>query len=117
MTEEMTVPVPRRSARHSECEDLSIEYEGFHRPRRVMLPNLSPGGMFINTSEYYPQGAVLKLEFRLPRSQVVVRTRAEVRHCMLGLGIGVEFLDVPPEQQRAIMEELGMLDGENEQPT
>ncbi len=107
----------RRSERRSYCEELSIEPEGYDRPRRIVLPNLSSRGMFINTPEYYPEGATLKISFRLPRSGILVQTRGQVRHCMIGLGIGVEFLEISEDDQQAIQLELGLAeaaDGTND---
>jgi hypothetical protein len=48
----------------------------------VRPPDLSPHGMFVNTKTEYPQGAVLKLRFRLSRTGTVIQTRGEVRYCL-----------------------------------
>jgi hypothetical protein len=100
-------PVLFRSVRRNLCDDLIIDYEGFHRPQRILMPNLGPNGMFINTPEYFPEGAVLKIQFRLPDCEVVVRTRAEVRHCLPGVGVGVEFVDMSLEDRLAILQAIG----------
>jgi hypothetical protein len=39
------------------------------------------------------------------------KTRAEVRYCLSGVGVGVEFIDLAPEAQRAIEEEMVALCG------
>ena len=57
------------------------------------------------------QGAVLCVEFRLTRSDVLVRARAEVRYCLPGVGVGVEFVDISPDAQRAIEEEMSAIYG------
>jgi hypothetical protein len=62
--------------------------------------------MFINTPNEFPEGAILKLRFRLSRTDVLVRTRCEVRYCLKGVGIGVEFVEAPPEATRAIEKEI-----------
>lgn len=100
-------PVLCRSVRPNLCDDLIIDYEGYHRPQRILMPNLGPNGMFINTPEYFPEGAVLKVQFRLPDSEVLVRTRAEVRHCLPGVGVGVEFIDMALEDRLAILQAIG----------
>jgi hypothetical protein len=87
--------------------ELSVIYEGFSEDICVRPPDLSPRGMFINTREEYPEGAVLKLRFRLVRSGVVIETRGEVRYCLKGVGVGVEFFGITPEAARAIEEEIG----------
>jgi hypothetical protein len=100
-------PTRRRDNRGSHLSELSMIYEGFSEDISVRPPDLSAHGMFVNTKEEYPEGAVLKLRFRLARSGVVVETRAEVRYCLKGVGVGVEFFGIAPEAVRAIEEEIG----------
>jgi hypothetical protein len=99
-------PENRRDARYSYVSELSMIYEGFEEDIHVRPPDLSPHGMFINTRTEYPEGAVLKLRFKLARTGVVIETRCEVRYCLKGVGVGVEFLAIPPESVRAIEEEI-----------
>lgn len=96
----------RRGNRHSYLSELSVIYEGYAEDISVRPPDLSPNGMFINTKEEYPEGAVLKVRFRLARSGAVIETRAEVRYCLKGVGVGVEFFGITPEAARAIEEEV-----------
>ena len=63
--------------------------------------------MFIPTQRDFPIGSVLKVRFRLPRSNFHVSVRAEVRHCIPGSGVGVEFLELSAEAMEAIQNELG----------
>jgi hypothetical protein len=65
--------------------------------------------MFINTAKLFPEGAVLKLRFRLSRSGVLIQARCEVRYCLKGVGVGVEFVDISPEFVRAIEDEIGVV--------
>ena len=51
---------------------------------------------------------MLKLRFQLTRSGVEVATRCEVRYCLAGVGIGVEFLNLPSDSARAIETEIRM---------
>jgi hypothetical protein len=81
-------------------------YEGATEDVAVRAPDLSSRGMFINTPNEFPEGAVLKLRFRLSRTDVLVQTRCEVRYCLKGVGIGVEFIDASPEATRAIEKEI-----------
>jgi hypothetical protein len=97
----------RRDVRHPQLTELSMIYEGFEEDICVRPPDLSPHGMFINTRTEYPQGAVLKLRFRLSRTGVVIETRCEVRYCLRGVGVGVEFVAIPPESVKAIEDEIG----------
>jgi hypothetical protein len=99
----------RRDVRYPQLSELSMIYEGFEEDVCVRPPDLSPHGMFINTSTEYPEGAVLKLRFKLSRTGVVIQTRCEVRYCLKGVGVGVEFVAMPPESVRAIEEEIGVV--------
>ncbi|MBI4464106.1 MAG: PilZ domain-containing protein [Acidobacteria bacterium] len=96
----------RQKERRTLVSDLSLTYEGQSEEVSVRLPDLSPRGMFINTSQYFPMGAVLKISFRLNRHEEVIRARGEVRYCLPGVGIGVEFLDISPDAICAIEKEL-----------
>jgi PilZ domain-containing protein len=104
--ETKTTTLPRQSTRYLHLSELSMIHEGLTEDIAVRPPDLSPHGMFINTRTDYPEGAVLKLRFRLARTGVLVETRAEVRYCLRGVGVGVEFVDVPAEISRAIEEEI-----------
>jgi PilZ domain len=61
--------------------------------------------MFINTAADFPEGAILKVSFRLAKSNHPIDTRCEVRYCLSGVGIGVEFVDMHPDDQKAIAKE------------
>jgi len=104
---------PRRSAltpqrqaeRYAHYRELSIVYEGTSLDIPVRAPDISTQGMFVNTAQRFPEGAVLRICFRLSRSNFLVRARGEVRYCLPGVGIGVEFIGLPEDAQRAIAEE------------
>ena len=98
----------RRDLRYPQLSELSMIYEGFTEDIVLRPPDLSPHGMFVNTAKEFPEGAVLKLRFRLSRSGFLIQTRCEVRYCLRGVGIGVEFLDISPESVRAIEDEIGV---------
>lgn len=96
----------RRSPRYAQFSDLSLTYEGRTEEISSRPPDISPHGMFINTTRRFPEGAVMKLRFRLSRSGIEVHARGEVRYCLAGVGIGVEFIGLEPEYVRAIEEEI-----------
>ena len=81
-------------------------YEGEGADVPIRTPDLSPHGMFVNTSTHFPEGAIVNLRFRLTRSDVEVQTRCEVRYCLPGIGVGVEFVGLGPDAVRAIEKEL-----------
>jgi PilZ domain-containing protein len=76
----------------------------------VHPPDISPKGMFINTPVHFPEGSVLKVSFRLARTNHRVETRCEVRYCMPGLGLGVEFIGIHARDQKAILDEIRLME-------
>ena len=85
---------------------LSVTYEGSTDDITLRAPDISPKGMFINTPNHLPEGAVLRVSFQLPRTSFEVLARCEVRYCLPGVGIGVEFVEISQEAQRAIEEAI-----------
>lgn len=96
----------RWTGRHSLYDDLHICYEGFTNEIPIRVPNLSTQGMFINTVLEFPERAVLRISFLLPRTNVRIHARAEVRFCLSGVGVGVEFIKLEAEQESSIEQEL-----------
>ena len=96
----------RDNSRYRGYTDLHITFEGSSQEIPVKVPDISTRGMFINTAKYFPQGTVLKISFRLVRTDVPVHVRAEVRYCLEGVGIGVEFVDISEAYMDAIEAEL-----------
>ncbi len=94
--------VPRLNPRSAHYTNLCMTYEGWQEEILVRTPDLSASGMFINTPRFFPEGAVLNLVFRLARSGLEIHARGEVRYCLPGIGIGVEFLDLSDTARRAI---------------
>jgi len=84
-------------------------YEGGGREVPLRPPDLSAHGMFVNTSTHFPEGAIVNLRFRLTQSNVEVQTRGEVRYCLPGIGIGVEFVGLGAVEVQAIEKELKAL--------
>ena len=96
----------RRETRLQPLSELHLSYEGGGSEIPIRLPDISVHGMFVNTSTHFPEGAVVNLRFRLLRSNVEIQTRGEVRYCLSGIGIGVEFVGIGPEAVTAIAEEI-----------
>jgi hypothetical protein len=97
---------PRTAKRFSSLRDLSVTYEGHSEDIVTRPPDISTKGMFINTTRVFPEGAVLNVRFHLALSGFEVRSRAEVRYCLAGVGVGVEFVDISRECVRAIEHEI-----------
>jgi PilZ domain len=105
-------PIPNREYdRWATYRGLTIVYEGRSEQIEVRAPDISPKGMFIHIPQHFPEGAVLKLEFRLSRSGHEIHARAEVRYCLPGVGIGVEFIDISEVDELAIADEIDSLMG------
>jgi hypothetical protein len=98
--------IARCGPRVYSLREITISYEGQDEQIVVKPPNLSTRGMFINTSHTFPEGAVLNLRFTLVLTGADVRTRCEVRNCQAGVGIGVEFIGLPPEAMKMIKREI-----------
>jgi hypothetical protein len=96
----------QRGQRVNSVREITMSYEGRDETVVVKPPNLSTGGMFINTSLTFPEGAVLNLRFELSRTGARVETRCEVRYCQPRIGIGVEFVGLSKEAARAIEREI-----------
>ena len=96
----------RREPRIQYVSDLCICYDGREFETPIRAPDISVHGMFVNTSTHFPEGAVINLRFRLTQSNVQVQTRCEVRYCLPGTGIGVEFVGLEAGTAQAIEKEL-----------
>ncbi len=92
--------------RYALYRDLTIVYEGHGQEISLRVPDLSQRGMFINTPQEFPEGAVLRVRFRLSGTGEEVSARGEVRYCLAGVGIGLEFVEISAEAEQAIEEEL-----------
>ena len=97
---------PRSEPRFQQLSELHLSYEGGGLDIPIRPPDISIQGMFVNTSTHFPEGAVVILRFRLTRSNLEVQTRGEVRYCLPGIGIGVEFIGIGPEAREAIENEI-----------
>jgi hypothetical protein len=96
----------RREPRIQHLTELHLTYEGDSCEVPIRPPDLSLHGMFVNTSTHFPEGAIVNLRFRLTQSNLEVQTRGEVRYCLPGTGIGVEFVGLGVEASQAIEQEL-----------
>jgi hypothetical protein len=99
-------PEKRPEPRVQGLRRISISYEGQKEEIVVKPPDLSIHGMFFSTNRIFPEGAVLNLRFQLAHSGVEVETRGEVRYCLPGVGVGVEFVGVSREAEQEIAREI-----------
>jgi hypothetical protein len=96
----------RNSPRVHSLASISLSYEGHSEEVAARPPDVSARGMFINTPRNFPEGAVLNLKFLLSLSGVEIQTRCEVRYCLKGVGIGVEFVGISPDAVEDIEREI-----------
>lgn len=96
----------RNSPRVHSLSSISLHYEGHSEEVAARPPDVSARGMFINTARNFPEGAVLNLKFLLSLSGVEIQTRCEVRYCLKGVGIGVEFVGISPDAVEEIEREI-----------
>src|SRR5262249_11691332 len=98
-----------RSGSRAHCiREITVSSEGQDELIRIKAPDLSSTGMFINATRPFAEGTVLNLKFRLAVTGAEVETRCEVRYCNPGVGIGVEFIDLPPKARKDIERELAL---------
>ena len=96
----------RTAPRLATLRELSVTYEGHSEEVALRPPDISTHGMFINTTRNFPEGAILNVQFKLGQSGAHISTRAEVRYCLAGVGVGIEFIDIPEQAVRAIEREV-----------
>jgi PilZ domain len=95
----------RVGSRIRSLQDISLNYEGHSEEVAIRPPDVSSRGMFISTTRRFPEGAVLNLRFRLTLTGAEIQTRCEVRYCLPGVGVGVEFVGISPKSVREIERE------------
>ena len=95
----------RTGPRIQSLRKISFNYEGQSEHLEIRPPDVSSRGMFIATNRAFPEGAVLKLVFRLTLTGAEIEARGEVRYCLAGVGVGVEFLDLAPKAAQKIEQE------------
>jgi len=98
--------VEQRQAPRVLYRDLKIVYDGMANVVDKRSPDLSTSGMFINTPHPYPTGAQIRLRFDLLRTGINVEAMGNVRYCLLGIGVGVQFVNLPEYARAAIEKEL-----------
>lgn len=62
--------------------------------------DISEGGLYVHTGRMFPSGSILDISF--PAGRNPLNLKARVQHCQEGIGMGLEFVDLSPEQKAAI---------------
>ncbi len=68
----------------------------------ALARDVSAGGMFIETKSPLPPGSRINLRFNLDASDPVVLTVAEVTYGIAQLGMGVQFVNLSPQDKLRI---------------
>jgi len=96
----------RLALRIHSIRQIAVQYEGTEEHIISRVPDVSTTGMFINTTRQYVEGAVLNLSFCLALSALEVHVRGEVRYSLPGVGVGVQFIDIPENAIHSIESEI-----------
>jgi hypothetical protein len=97
----------RRKFKPRTCiSDLHVLCNGVGQHIDVRPPDVSARGMFINTPQSFPIGMAVTVRFRLGHPGRHVQAQGEVRYCLDGVGIVVEFTAMSEEARRTIEEEV-----------
>ena len=83
-----------------------VEAEAEGHSFLAVTQDVSSGGMRIATANPLALGAHLQLVFVLPGSERKIHVRAVVRHIIEGTAMGIQFLDISPEDKAALLEFL-----------
>jgi c-di-GMP-binding flagellar brake protein YcgR len=98
----------RKHQRFSYFQDLTINFEGRTEQIKLRPNDISTTGMFINTEYLFPEGSVVYVDFMLAITRHKIHVRGEICYSLPGVGIGVKFLEISPEDKRAIEEEISI---------
>jgi PilZ domain-containing protein len=96
----------RLAPRIHSIREIALQYEGIEERIISRVPDVSTSGMFVSTGRKYAEGAVLNLSFCLALSGLEVHARGEVRYSIPGVGVGVQFIDIPEDAIHSIEREI-----------
>jgi hypothetical protein len=68
----------------------------------LVTRDVSIGGLFINTKQPLPEGAVCELSFRLRPDRPPVQCQGRVASSVAGLGMGINFINLNPHAAEAL---------------
>ena len=81
---------------------IKIHCEAPNRHDVLETRNVSIGGMFINVQSPLPVNSELSLTFRLYPAEPAITCRARVTLSRLGVGMGIQFLELSGAAQKMI---------------
>jgi PilZ domain len=98
----------RRFARHRISFPVQVRDERVNTPMRVNATDVSGSGCYVETILPLAIGITLKVDFWIDSDHV--STTAVVRTSDPGVGMGVEFLGLPPDKQQRLQNHLEKID-------
>ena len=79
-----------------------VHCEAPERNEVMVTRDVSVGGMFINAHFPLPVDSELSLTFRLYPTEPAITCRAKVMFSRVGLGMGIQFLDLSQETRQIL---------------
>jgi hypothetical protein len=79
-----------------------VHCDALERNEIMVTRDVSVGGMFINTQFPIPIDSELSLTFRLNPTEPAIVCRGKVKFSRIGLGMGIQFLDLGREAQHVL---------------
>ena len=98
----------REHRRFSYFRDLTVNLEGRTEQIKLRPNDISTSGMFINTEYLFPEGSIVHISFVLAITGNKIHVRGEICYSLPGVGIGVKFIEISPEDKRAIEQEISI---------
>lgn len=92
----------RKHRRTTFSTEVWLGQDGIFTRTRVVLRDLSEAGAFLETSQKFPVGSILNVQFMLPEISYPISSTVAVRHLGGDAGLGVEFLDISPEARHIV---------------
>lgn len=83
-----------------------VHCKALSRDELLLTRDISVGGLFLNCEDPLPQDSEVTLSFRLVSGGLVIQCHGRVVHSVLGVGMGVQFLDLSEESRQAIQTHL-----------
>ena len=90
--------------KYPRCQvDIPADFTWEGTTHRTRALTLGGGGLFVQVAKAIAPDTDLTVRFRPAGHLPVVEARAQVRYCLPGRGVGVEFTEIRPETRQKIL--------------